>query len=420
MHGLHRRIMIRLLTGFALLSILIGAAVVYIDLEAMDERVVALGEAAARDFLQDNQATLAATDAGPPTPEFERAVERLLQNNHFVIVEIYDSHQRALVERSRPGYHDVETALDRSQHRFPDGVAPHYSKHLVHDGLYLQMVAPIRDGQDRTVAYFEGIYEVDAATMADIRYGVLHSLAVVVITVLATTILLYPIILSLNRSLFRHAQQLLRANLEMLEVLGSAIAKRDSDTDTHNYRVTWYAVRLGETVGLDRTAMQRLIKGAFLHDVGKIGISDSILLKPGKLTPEEFTAMQQHVTLGLDIIAQSEWLSDAGDIVRCHHEKYDGSGYLGRLAGEAIPQVARIFAIVDVFDALTSRRPYKEPMPLDRALAIMDEGDGRHFDPALLARFRGMAPALLQESTDLGHDGMRAALQHVTERYFFA
>ena len=420
MHGLHRRVMIRLLAGFAALSMLIGAAVVYIDLEAVDERVVVLGETAAGDFLHDNQTALTAADAGQPSPEFERAVERLLQNNHFVIVEIYDSRQRPLIERSRSGYRDVEIALDHSQHRFPDGAAPHYAKHLVHGSLYLQMVAPIRNEHDRTVAYFEGVYEVDAATMADIRYGVLHSLTIVVITVLATTILLYPVILSLNRSLFRHAQKLLRANLDMLEVLGSAIAKRDSDTDTHNYRVTWYAVRLGEAIGLDREAMRRLIKGAFLHDVGKIGISDSILLKPGKLTAEEFAAMQQHVTLGLDIIAQSEWLADAGDVVRYHHEKFDGRGYLGGLAGEAIPLVARIFAIVDVFDALTSRRPYKEPMPLEQALGILNEGNGNHFDPALLARFRTMAAALLAESVRLGHDGMRAALQRDTGRYFFS
>lgn len=420
MYGLHRRIIMRLLAGFAVLSVLIGSAVVYFDLEAVDEQVVRLGEAAADEFLRDNHAALIRADAGAMTPDFVRAVEALLESNHFVIVEIYNTGQKALIERSRPGYHDVEVVLDRSPHRFPDNTAPYYTKHLVHGALYLQMITPIRDGQGKVVAFFEGIYEVDAATMAGIRRGVMHSLAIVIIAVLATSILLYPVILSLNRSLFLHAERLLRANLEMLEVLGSAIAKRDSDTDTHNYRVTWYAVRLAESVGLDRTMMQCLIKGAFLHDVGKIGISDNILLKPGKLTPEEFSIMQQHVALGLDIIGQSEWLSEAGDVVRYHHEKFDGSGYLGGLAGEAIPLVARIFAIVDVFDALTSKRPYKDPMPLAQAIAILNEGTGLHFDPDLLARFCAMAPGLLDESISLGHDGMRAALQGMTQRYFFA
>lgn len=420
MEGLNRRVILRLLAGFVVLSLAIGSIVVYFHLEAIDEKVVALGEAAAENFLKENHDALLAPDSTASTTSLGDAANRLLADNHFVIVEIYDARQRQIVERGRPGYRHVETMLDRGQHRFPTDMATHYAKHLVGGILYLQMVTPIRGAEGGTVAYFEGIYEVDDATMAKIHQGVLHSLAIAVVAVLATSILLYPIILSLNRGVIRYAERLLRANLEMLEVLGSAIAKRDSDTDTHNYRVTWYAVRLGEAVGLEPPIMRQLIKGAFLHDVGKIGISDSILLKPGKLTAEEFAVMQQHVALGLDIIGQSEWLADAGDVVRYHHEKYDGSGYLGGLAGEAIPLTARIFAIVDVFDALTSRRPYKEPMPLAQAMGILEEGVGRHFDPGLLAIFRDMARSLLEESTALGHDGMRAALQRLIERYFFA
>lgn len=420
MEGLHRRVILRLLAGFIVLSFAIGSIVVYFDLEAVDEKVVSLAEAAAEDFLQQNHTALLAPDRSTAATTLGDAATRLLAGNHFVIVEIYDAQQRQIVERGRPGYRHVEMALDRSQHRFPTDTTTHYNKHLVAGLLYLQMVTPIRSADGRIVAYFEGIYEVDETTMAEIRQRLLHSLAIAIVAVMATSILLYPVILSLNRGVIRYAERLLRANLDMLEVLGSAIAKRDSDTDTHNYRVTWYAVRLGEAVDLEPPVMRQLIKGAFLHDVGKIGISDSILLKPGKLTAEEFAAMQQHVALGLDIIGQSEWLADAGDVVRYHHEKYDGSGYLGGLAGEAIPLTARIFAIVDVFDALTSRRPYKEPMPLAQAMGILEEGIGRHFDPRLLATFRAMAGDLLAESTALGHDGMRAALQRLIGRYFFA
>ncbi|MEK9968739.1 MAG: HD domain-containing phosphohydrolase [Ferrovibrio sp.] len=420
MHNLHRRIILRLIAGFVVLSIMIGGVVVYLDLEAVDDRVVRLGEDAAAGFLRDNHDVLASSDAGMHSDRLALAVQKLVDAGHFAIVEIYNARQSPLIERSKQGYHDVETALDRSPHRFPAIGASYYTKHLVHGALYLQMISPIIAADGKVVAYFEGVYEVDAAAMADIKAGVLHSLLVAVIAILFTSVLLYPVILSLNRSLFLHAERLLRANLEMLEVLGSAIAKRDSDTDTHNYRVTWYAVRLAEAIGLDRATMQRLIKGAFLHDVGKIGISDSILLKPGKLTPEEFRVMQQHVALGLEIISQSEWLAEADDVVRYHHEKFDGKGYLNGLAGEAIPLVARIFAIVDVFDALTSKRPYKDPMPLAQAISILDEGSGSHFDPDLLTRFRAMAPDLLEEGNGLGHDGMRAALHVLTQRYFFA
>ena len=419
MPTIHRRLIRRLLAGFVVLSLLIGGAVFFSDLEDIDQRVVALGEQATADFLADNRAALLHSSEPTAQALLRDAAGALLQD-HFVIAELYDASHRSLVERSRPGYDRVEAELNRSPHRFPQHGAPVYERHLVGSIIYLQVLTPVVDASDRPVAYFEGVYEVDARTMQDIRYGILHSLSVVVIAVLATTVLLYPAIVALNRDIRRHADQLLRANLETLEVLGNAIAKRDSDTDTHNYRVTWYAIRLGEAAGLDAATMRRLIKGAFLHDVGKIGISDSILLKPGKLTVEEFTVMKTHVTLGLDIIGSSEWLAEAADVVRHHHEKVDGSGYMDGLAGEAIPVTARIFAIVDVFDALTSRRPYKEPMPLSQALAILDEGDGRHFDSRLLALFRPLAASLLQEAGAMGDEGMRAALHRDTERYFFA
>jgi len=418
MPPLHWRLVRRLFAGFVVLSLLIGGGVFFNDLEDIDQRVVALGEHATAEFLADNRDALLHSAAPATRASLARATEALLQD-HFVIVELYDAGRNPLVERGRPGYDKVEAELNRSPHRFPLQSQPTYERHLVDGVIYLQVLTPIADAGEHTVAYFEGVYEVDAETMQAIRDGILHSLSIVVIAVLATTVLLYPAIIALNRDLQRHADRLLRANLETLEVLGNAIAKRDSDTDTHNYRVTWYAIRLGEAAGLDTATMRRLIKGAFLHDVGKIGITDSILLKPGRLTPEEFTVMKTHVTIGLDIIASSEWLAEAADVVRYHHEKVDGSGYMDGLTESDIPVAARIFAIVDVFDALTSRRPYKEPMPLAQALSILDDGDGRHFDSRLLALFRPMAARLLEAAGDMGDSGMRAALHRDTERYFF-
>lgn len=184
------------------------------------------------------------------------------------------------------------------------------------------------------------------------------------------------------------ASLLFRANSGMLEVLGSAIAKRDSDTNAHNYRVTIHAIHLGKALGLDTTALSSLIKGSFLHDVGKIAISDTILLKPGKLTFEEFEVMKSHVLHGSEIIKNYEWLSDAGDVVLHHHEKFDGSGYPHGLAHGQIPLNARIFALVDVFDALTSQRPYKAPFPVGETMEIMAAATGSHFDPELFRVFR--------------------------------
>ena len=130
----------------------------------------------------------------------------------------------------------------------------------------------------------------------------------------------------------------------------------------------------------------------FLHDVGKIGVRDSILLKPGRLDKDEYEIMKTHVRHGLDIVKRSAWLKDATDVVGYHHEKFNGEGYFENLAGEKIPIAARIFAIADVFDALTSERPYKKAFSLEQAISILKEGKETHFDPQLLDVFIDIAP----------------------------
>ena len=211
---------------------------------------------------------------------------------------------------------------------------------------------------------------------------------------------------------------LLDSNLETLEVLGSAIAKRDADTDAHNYRVTIYAVRLAEAVGLDSQAIQSLIKGAFLHDVGKIGVRDNILLKPGRLDKDEFEMMKTHVRHGLDIVRRSAWLQDATDVVGYHHEKYNGQGYYENLAGKKIPIAARIFAIADVFDALTSERPYKKPFSYDKTMSILNEDKGTHFDPDLIDAFTQIAPDLYKEFSGREDDALKEQMKAIRDKYY--
>ena len=214
------------------------------------------------------------------------------------------------------------------------------------------------------------------------------------------------------------AIDLLNSNLETIEVLGSAIAKRDSDTDAHNYRVTVYAVRLAEAVGLEQKKIRGLIKGAFLHDVGKIGVRDSILLKPGRLDRDEYEIMKTHVKHGLDIVKRSAWLNDATDVVGYHHEKFNGEGYFENLAGEKIPIAARIFAIADVFDALTSERPYKKAFSLEQAISILKEGKETHFDPQLLDAFIDIAPDLYKDFSGREDKGLREYMESIRYKYF--
>jgi HD-GYP domain-containing protein (c-di-GMP phosphodiesterase class II) len=282
----------------------------------------------------------------------------------------------------------------------------------------VSLYVPILDRGGTPVGSASGVFAVSEEAVDEATTRIVRRVLIAVAIVLATAVIIYPIIARLVNRLHRSAHRLLDSNLDSIAALGSAIAKKDSDTDIHNYRVTIYAARLGETAGLDRKAMCALMKGAFLHDVGKIGIRDAILLKPGRLDEEEFVEMKRHVEYGLEIVGQSSWLADAADVVGAHHEKFDGSGYTKGLRGEDIPLNARIFAIADVFDALTSRRPYKEPMPFEEAMKIIELGRSAHFDPRLLDLFSIISRPLFEEFGNRDDERPRAVLRELIDRYF--
>ena len=284
--------------------------------------------------------------------------------------------------------------------------------------FYVLLAVPLVTRQNEVAAYVEAIFAVSDQEISKIDSRLYRSIAISVGIVLLTTLLLYPTIIQLLNRVTRMSCQLLDANLETIQLLGSAIAKRDSDTDIHNYRVSIYSVRLGEKLGLTPTEIQRLIKGAFLHDVGKLGIRDNILLKPGRLDKDEFEEMKTHVQHGMDIVARSSWLQDAEEVVGHHHQKYDGTGYFGGKQGKDIPLNARIFAIADVFDALTSRRPYKEPMSFDKAMSILQEGSATHFDPDVLEAFQAIAHTLYEMYGRGDNDRARQDLEIIIETYF--
>jgi HD-GYP domain-containing protein (c-di-GMP phosphodiesterase class II) len=284
--------------------------------------------------------------------------------------------------------------------------------------MHVYVVMPMFDLKQERIAFVQAIFAPSESTLQAIAHKLRRTVILAMLIVLATSGLLYPVILHLVNRLTVFSRNLLEANLDTLTLLASAIAKRDSDTDVHNFRVTLYAVRLAESMGLSTNELQTLIKGAFLHDVGKIGVRDTILLKAGQLNAEEFNLMQEHVRYGMEIISGSDWLRDAAQVVESHHEKYDGTGYPQGKAGETIPLLARIFAVVDVFDALTSRRPYKEPLSCEDAVAIIEQGRGTHFDPRVFDAFQPMAPQLYQACVNSDSQQLRNDLRTVITRYF--
>jgi putative nucleotidyltransferase with HDIG domain len=203
-----------------------------------------------------------------------------------------------------------------------------------------------------------------------------------------------------NADLFDNLQ---RANLDLvmaydatIEGWSKALDLRDRETEGHTLRVTELTLRLARAMGVPDDLQIHLRRGALLHDIGKMGIPDSILLKPGPLSAEEWEIMRRHPVLAFELLASISYLREALDIPYCHHEKWDGTGYPRKLRGTQIPLLARIFAIVDVYDALTSDRPYRAAWPKEKALAYIQEQSGTHFDPDVVAAFLGLeevAPA---------------------------
>jgi putative two-component system response regulator len=194
----------------------------------------------------------------------------------------------------------------------------------------------------------------------------------------------------LEQRVRERTHELEHARIEIIERLAHAAEYRDDDTGEHTQRVGRTAALLADTLALPSDFVARIRRAAPLHDVGKLGISDAILLKPGKLTPSEYATMQEHVTIGAEILAgsRSKLLQLAKEIALTHHERWDGSGYPAGLKGEQIPISGRIVAVADVFDALTHHRPYKHAWPVVDALAELHRLSSHHFDPQIVERLK--------------------------------
>ena len=233
----------------------------------------------------------------------------------------------------------------------------------------------------------------------------------------------------LEQAVQQRTEELFHSRLDIIWRLGKAAEHRDQETGNHVVRVGCTSRAIGEVIGLDRHFVETLFLAAPLHDIGKIGIPDAILLKRGPLNPGEWAVMKQHCHIGARILGEDsrirsaflQWygvsapaaelpfenpfLEMAAAIALTHHEKWDGSGYPQELSGEEIPLEARIVALADVFDALTSRRPYKEARPEPEALEIIAEAERSHFDPAVYAAFLQALPEIRTIRRQFADDG---------------
>jgi len=213
-----------------------------------------------------------------------------------------------------------------------------------------------------------------------------------------THLALYDQNRELERKVRMRTAELHETRLEIIRRLGRAAEFKDNETGMHVIRMSHYARIIGKAIGMDDIEADLLLNAVPMHDVGKIGIPDKVLLKPGKLDNDEWTLMQKHAEFGAMIIGEhhSKLLQMARVVALTHHEKWNGKGYPHGLAGEDIPLVGRITAVADVFDALTSKRPYKEAWPVDKAVELIRSEAGQHFDPRLVEAFLASIDQVLE------------------------
>lgn len=351
------------------------------------------------------------------TPAGREHLQGLLERYQFVGLRIVDWQGRVVYETWDELSPDTVAAIRGHHHPWPG--RGDSGRNWIEAGSerLIQVIQPL-SSDGRPFGYLEGIHRIDRETRQHQQQQVRRSALTALTSVFVSAGLLYPLLLAMLRQSAGLSQRLLKANLSLLYALGNAVAKRDSSTDAHNFRVTLYAVALAEAMGVAAGEFSDLVAGAFLHDVGKIGIPDHILQKPGRLTGDEFEIMKTHALLGLEIVAGNPWLAGAAKIIRHHHERFDGTGYPDGLAGAAIPYLARIFSVVDVFDALTAARPYKGAMPLAEALGIIERDAERHFDPEVVIAFKRIAWPLYDRMAQATEAELRAEMRLVFSRYF--
>ncbi len=360
-----------------------------------------------------------------PKKLIENDAQSFIDQLGFIRIEIYDANQ------SEVYYFDSTNIKDNKElqqiylhdafalHNFPTTNKMTYNFFEIEPGYkFLQVFYPIYKSNE-LLGYIEGIYHVGSTLIEKFQRDVIAIITTVILTIFLFSLLIFPLIYFAYKKLNSHRLALLSSNITMINTLGNAIAQRDSDTGEHNYRVTLYAIKLAEKISLDQENIQKLIKGAFLHDIGKIGISDNILLKKDKLNQDEFNEMKKHVLLGVELVKECGWLKESTEVILYHHEKFDGSGYPYNVKGLNIPKVARIFSIVDVFDALTSKRPYKKAFSYEESINFIKNNRATHFDSDLVDIFIQISKELYNSTSLKSKEQLKKELDELIKKYFF-
>jgi len=420
----HRTLILRLGFFGAILALVIGISAIFLERDRVAKSVESQAYFYLELFNRQNTAMFDVPglknvdDISNQLDVFAAQKKYPYKTGQFISIKLYRPDGSVITERAASDSTKIEDLKKILNDKISENKTGVVSDVFRYDGrLYIYLTGNLNASDGNQVGMVAAIFKISDATVSEMRWRGIKTMLIVTAIILFATALLYPVILNLTRRLSEFSGKLLEANIETLMTLGNAIALRDSDTNAHNYRVTIYAVRIAEALGLGASTIRTLIKGAFLHDVGKIGIPDNILLKPGKLDDDEFSIMKTHVNQGAQIVLRSAWLKDALEVVVGHHEKINGKGYPNEAWGDSIPLTARIFAIADVFDALTSERPYKKPFTFEKTMSILEEDSGTHFDPDVIKVFKRIAASLHEKFAGREEEAVKE-VEGIVNKYF--
>lgn len=342
----------------------------------------------------------------PLKPEDHRYLDQVLSRDAFVhsliSIEMWDKDGKLVYSHSKQGAENRfsnENGLKQAMQgkMFIEVTNSNDEEHKGNNSKPLKLIniySPILGHNSDKVL---GTYEIhwDFSDVTDsIRHAYKYIWLMLSLTFTLIYLSLYAAIKSTSKTLdnqFKAIKTLsgrLKQTLEeKLSTLIAALDAKDNYTAGHSLRVADYSLKIGRAIGMQKDKLKLLEQAALLHDIGKIGVPEQVLNKPGFLTDEEFSIIKQHPSTGAYIVQQSTMLSSMGEIIRHHHERYDGQGYPDGLKGEEIPLESRIMAVADTFDAMTTDRPYRAGVPIDKALEIMNEVRGSQLDAKLVERF---------------------------------
>ena len=326
--------------------------------------------------------------------ELKKMAGSALEQTSFILVNLLGTNKEPLINLSLSSADAANKAFDAKGMTIIPGKQADGGWIIANKRIYNKVAIPIFDSGEDLSGYLTGIYLVSLKDTQMIIKRFMLSFIICITAISLCALLCYLGFLFMNNHLIRSVGELNRTNVFLIRKLGTALAKSNSQEQDHSSRVLLYAMKLAEKVKLPSEQKRTLIHGVFLHDIGMLPISPATLHKEEELEKEELKQVDQHPKEGAALIRKFRWLRNAEKVVRFHHEKYDGTGYPDGIKHEKIPMVARIFSIADTFDALTSQRPYRDPLALEESLAILEQETGLQFDPVLLSAFLDIAPHL--------------------------